>query len=76
MSRGARKFGKPIVPSMIGLVADRPDQDETPKLIPPPPRTGFEGYAERRSELELLWPRADAETQEAILTVLRKACGC
>jgi hypothetical protein len=75
MSRGARKFGKHLVPSMIVLVADHPEADEVPTLIPPPPRTGFGGYAERRTELDLLWPRADAETQEAILTMLRKATG-
>jgi hypothetical protein len=71
MSRGARRL-KNLAPSTIGLIVDR---DEAITEIPPPPRTGFEGYAERRSELELLWPRADAETQEAIVSLLRKATG-
>jgi hypothetical protein len=76
MSRGARKFGKNLVHSTIGLIVDRDDADSIDTLIPPSPRSGFEGHYQRKAEVDLLFPRADAITQEAILTLLRRAVGC
>jgi hypothetical protein len=68
MSRGARKFKRPIAPSMIGLITDRTEQDDIDTLIPPPPNPPSREWLWHRAQLA--WPRIDEACLESVVALM------